>query len=290
MSAWDDLVTTALLGTERRALPDELPAPVATLARAQPDRSLALLAAAAGYATYLKAGARPGSCPAPGLAPRQRVDFAPDRAQRLLREVVRSREVPLVDAWLRTCTLLGLGVRPRLWTDLATAAATPRGPDRGLVMAALGERGRAFVVLNPARRIVARAWPAESASVWSPQLTEQALTRVRVTRPPGGRTLSIEATPAPVLRQAVAGTELDAWRRHTGLEPAALLNLLRADAPAWYDVVVTGLVDAAIAQQDQGWSTALLDTGRLDARAQQVLGLSIEIRRSFGTATVEETP
>ena len=35
VSAWDELVTAALLGTERRTLPVDLPEPVGRLARAR---------------------------------------------------------------------------------------------------------------------------------------------------------------------------------------------------------------------------------------------------------------
>jgi hypothetical protein len=156
-------------------------------------------------------------------------------------------------------------------------------------MTALGERGRAFVAQNPAWRSLARTPPAQDAPVWSPELTAEALGSVRVTRSFGRRQVRVEATAARDLRHAVARTELDAWRRHTGLGPGPFLDLLRADAPPWHDVVVAGLVDATVAQQDLEWAAALLGTGRLDTRAQLVLGLSIESRRSFGAPTDEET-
>ena len=85
MTGWDELVTTALLGTARRALPAGLPDAVAGLAHAQQDAGLAVLDAAAGYAAYRDAGRRPGSCPEQGPpAPRQTLDFAPDPAHELL--------------------------------------------------------------------------------------------------------------------------------------------------------------------------------------------------------------
>lgn len=150
MSAWEELVTTALLGTGRRALPEGMPPPVAAVAEAQDDPGLAVLDAAAAYGAYRHAGHRPEPCPVPETAPRQDLDPAPERAQEWLATLLRSRDVGLVDAWLSTCVARGLGVRPRLWTALAAAAASPRGPDRALVRSALGERGRAFLALNPA--------------------------------------------------------------------------------------------------------------------------------------------
>jgi hypothetical protein len=288
MSGWDDLVTTALLGTERRPLPTGLPPAVTGLAAAQPDAGLAVLDAAAGYAAYRHAGARPGTCPEPGLAPRQDLDFAPERAQRLLRTLLGLRESALTDTWLRTCTRLGLGVRPRLWAALASAAVPASGPDRGLVTAALGERGRAFVALNPAWRLVARAWPPPAPGPgWSAEQTGQALAAVRVGRTLGRRKVVVEATGARDLRRAVAGADLGAWSGHTGLDPEAFLDVLRGTP--WHDHVVAGLVAATLAQDDDRWRRALLDTGRLDTRAQQQLGFAAEIRRSFGPIDQETT-
>lgn len=69
---WNDLVTTALLGTERRALKlDDVPEPLrdlaAALADAEPER--ALLALAGALALYRRAGQMPGSDTTPALEP-----------------------------------------------------------------------------------------------------------------------------------------------------------------------------------------------------------------------------
>lgn len=164
MSAWDELVTTALLGTERRSLPEGLPDPVARLVRAQDDRALAVLDAAAGYAALRRGGSRPGSCPEPPPAPRQDLDLAPEPAQALLGSLLGGRDTALVDVWLRTCVDHGLGVRAGWWSALAAASAAPGGPDRQLVRAALGARGRAFLARNPRWRAVARGPAASPAA------------------------------------------------------------------------------------------------------------------------------
>ena len=293
MSAWDELVTTALLGTERRALPGGLPPAVGRLSAAQPDPGLAVLDAAAGYASYRMAGAWPTTGPEPETAPRQRLDLAPEPAQRLLGALLRSRDPDLVNAWLTACAARGLGVRAGLWAALVAAAAAPAGPDRGLVRSALGERGRAFAASNPRWRAVAHAAAdaaPHAAPVGPPSalLTERALGAVRVTRALGLRRVAVlppehdedlraEGVPARpprgsrlgptahLLRRVVAGADPDAWQRHTGLAPAALLDLLAAAAPEWYADLLAGLAEAAASRRHTAWATALVRAGHAPA-------------------------
>jgi hypothetical protein len=259
---WDELVTTALLGTERRALPEGLPGPVARLATAQPDPALAVLDAAAGYLALRHAGARPASAEEPPLAPRQRLDLAPEPAQALLGRLLRARQRLLVDEWLRTCTTHGLGVRAGWWAALATAAAAPRGPDPALVRDALGERGRAFLAANPRWRAVARepaASPAPEGPAWTTALTAQALALVQVSGT--FRKRALVSLDAPLVRRAVAGADLDAWRPHTGLAPSDLLDLLRRERPERLDDLVAALADATARQHHVEWATALVAAG-----------------------------
>lgn len=269
MSAWDDLVTTALLGTERRQLPQALPGAVDRLVAAQGDRGLAVLDAAAGYATYLAAGARPGTAPGPPLAPRQILDPAPQPSQELLATLLGGRDVALVDDWLRACTARGLAARPGLWASLATAAAVPGGVDRGLVRAALGERGRAFLALNPRWRVVARSDVGARAPsrtrdaedpAWSEGLSAQVPAAVQLTGSLGRRRLTLAPDPT-LVRQTLAGADLDAWQRHTGLAPEAFLGLLRQGAGDRVGDVVAALADATRAQAHVAWATALVGAG-----------------------------
>ena len=272
MSGWEDLVTTALLGTERRALPATLPVPVARLSAAKRDAGLAVLDAAAGYTSYRVAGARPAGCPAPQPAPRQVRDLAPERAQTLLARLLRARDVGLVEEWLTECAARGLGVRAALWVPLATAAVTAGGPDRGLVRTTVGGRGVAFFGLNPAwRRLARTADPVprraeQPLPAWSAERTEQALAAVRVTRSPGRRAVHVTTPPGGAgLRDTVAGADLDVWQRHTGLAPAPLVALLRAHAPDRAEELVDGLRAAAVAQAHRGWATALVAAGHVSA-------------------------
>ena len=266
MSAWDELVTTALLGTERRSLPEGLPEPVARLARAQGDRALSVLDAAAGYAALRRGGARPGSCPEPPLAPRQDLDLAAEPAQALLGSLLGTRDTALVDLWLRTCVDHGLGVRAGWWAALATAAAGPGGPDRRLVRAAMGARGRAFLATNPRWRAVARQ-PAAAADAASsgpdtgvdPELTARAL-RLVETRGPRHRRVRVRPDPGEIAA-TVPHADLDAWEGHTGLAPHDLLEALRRDPPDLLDDLVAGWADATVRQRHVGWATALVGHG-----------------------------
>ncbi len=272
MTGWDELVTTALLGTARRGLPGGLPDAVAGLARAQPDAGLAVLDAAAGYAAYRDAGRRVGGWPEPPPAPRQTLDFAPDPAHELLLTFLADRAAGLVDAWLDACASRGLGVRARVWAPLAAAAASPHGPDRVLVRAVLGERGLAFLALHPRWRALAVARPAPAAAAapaaeqapvpgWSAAATELALASVQVTRSLGRRRLSVRSPDGHDLRRLVADTDLSAWPRHTGLDPEEFLAQLRTTVGDRFPELAAALARAAIAQRDEGWVEALVRSG-----------------------------
>ena len=271
MSAWDELVTTALLGTERRSLPDGLPGPVARLARAQDDRALAVLEAAAGYAALRRGGARPGRCPEPPPAPRQDVNLAPEPAQALLGSLLRSRETALVEVWLRTCVERGLGVRAGWWSALATAAAAPTGPDRRLVRAALGSRGRAFLAANPRWRAVAHE-PAAS-SVEPPATPPETAARAALSEhDPDRAALLLGEVPGPwddtVARAALRLLASGAVGPRTARRvlPVAALRLPPSTLPL--------VADLAEAERDGEPRAGFVE-------AERVLGLRAEIDRCF---------
>jgi hypothetical protein len=156
-TGWADLVTTALLGTQRRPLPDSLPVAVARLGAGRSDPAVAVLDVAAGYANQRHAGAVPGSSPEPPLAPRQVLDPAPGAAHEVLAALLHGSDGELVSEWLRSCAARGLGVRPGAWSDLGARAAGAGGLDRGLVCRVVGERGVAFLAQHPRLRVVAVA-------------------------------------------------------------------------------------------------------------------------------------
>ena len=146
---WAELVTTALLGTDRRVsdgLADTDPT-TAVLRQAARHRVVALL----GMPTIIAAGvATPGSKTAmPGdSAPAQDRPEAPVAADRLLADLLRSPDPALVSCWLTACAAHGRTVHPIHWTRLARLATRTTAYDRAALGAALGPRGRWFLREN----------------------------------------------------------------------------------------------------------------------------------------------
>ena len=149
MTSWDEVVTTALLGTDRRPLPPEL-----LSLDAADGRGVAASAVLLEHAVRQRAlhrAARPlGHCPAPAVAPDDALAWAPSAAQELLARLL-ARAVPeLLNAWLGAAAARRVRPAPEHWTDLAALAATRPDLDRGLLASALGAQGVWFVGQNPA--------------------------------------------------------------------------------------------------------------------------------------------
>lgn len=150
MTAWSDLVTTALLGTDRREIPADFPEDLASFAArlTSDDAAGRLLDLAAGYTAYTRAGAVAASCPPPSQAPPITHQPAPASAQEVLHLLVERRSATLVTEWLAVCVDHGLSVAPSLWTELADLAASGPGVDVALLRLALGRRGLWFLSHN----------------------------------------------------------------------------------------------------------------------------------------------
>ena len=141
---WAELVTTALLGTDRR--------PAAGNA-ADPPRSVLDQAARHRVVDRLAA---PGAPPAPAsdeepateVAPAQDRPEAPLAADRLLTDLLRVPEPALVTCWLGACVDHGCVVAAVHWTRLARLAARTSAYDRRLLGESLGPRGRWFLRQN----------------------------------------------------------------------------------------------------------------------------------------------
>lgn len=147
-AVWDEVVTTALLGTARRPLPPDVLSPAAP----GPDAAAGtVLLEHAVRRRALDRAARPlGRCPAPPLAPDDRTPWAPPAAQELLVRLL-ARPVPeLLNAWLAAAAARRVRPAPEHWTALAALAATRPDLDRGVLAAALGPQGSWFVAQNPA--------------------------------------------------------------------------------------------------------------------------------------------
>lgn len=149
-SQWADLVTTALLGLDRRPLESwasGTPSDTAPDSTADPVKELLDLAAAHRVAA-LAASPLP-QCPAPEQATGVRLLPAPVGARELLAGLLARPEPPLVNAWLGGCVAAGRGVPVEHWARMADLVARSTAYDRGLLRQSLGPRGRWFLQQNP---------------------------------------------------------------------------------------------------------------------------------------------
>jgi hypothetical protein len=140
---WEDLVTTALLGTDRRPIPSEPGAP-------ETDSVDRVLTAAARHRAAVRAGRWLESCPpperpAPGPAPLP----APPAAQDEINEHLAHGDITQTNAWLAQTAEQGLGLAAKHWVAAADLAARTPRLDRRLLAAVLGPPGLWFVDRNP---------------------------------------------------------------------------------------------------------------------------------------------
>ena len=160
---WSELVTVALLGTDRRPLPDVAGSVVARAIPLAPGPLVApatrLLDLAAGYRATHRAGARlpvAEVTPLPMWPPEKPV---PPAAHELLLLHLERAEPLMLNLWLRRCQRDGAVVAADAWTPLIQLAAQSPRYDRSALKAVLGEPGRWFLEQNPAWRTVAVALP-----------------------------------------------------------------------------------------------------------------------------------
>jgi hypothetical protein len=149
MSDWEDLVTVALLGTDRRPVPEALPDSWAGRAgdhSANPTG--AVLAYAARHRAAVRAGARPPTGALPPPAPPSDCEPAPPEAQQGLADALAIGSVGHINQALSELVEQG-GMAVELWAAAAVAAAESPRVDRAALAAALGVRGVWFVERNP---------------------------------------------------------------------------------------------------------------------------------------------
>ena len=145
---WGELVTTALLGTDRRPLPHELLEDHGQGAGGR-DPAEVLLSAAARHRAAARAAAPLQRCAAAPPAPPPDRPDAPEAAQELLGRLLARPVAELVNAWLATAQLRGVRAGPEHWSDLAGLVAGRPDYDRGLLAHALGTQGSWFLDQNP---------------------------------------------------------------------------------------------------------------------------------------------
>ena len=145
---WPEVVTAALLGTDRRPLPERLLASLPGDDVAVDAPAVVLNLAAAHRAAALTT-AGTSSCPAGAVAPAELRPQAPPAAQGLLGALLARGEPALVTAWLRAAAQRGLVVGYEHWPRLAGLAARSRTYDRAALREVLGVRGTWLLRQHP---------------------------------------------------------------------------------------------------------------------------------------------
>ena len=140
MTSWDDLVTTALLGTDRKPLPD---------GGSEDDPTRVVLAAAARHRAAIRAGTRLTDCPEPEPPPAATREPAPAAAQQLLGDHLAARDYAAINEWLADAAEHDRVLAAEHWCAVAHLAARTPNIDRARLAAALGECGIWFVGHNP---------------------------------------------------------------------------------------------------------------------------------------------
>ncbi|HSU35966.1 MAG TPA: hypothetical protein VLJ88_09910 [Propionibacteriaceae bacterium] len=140
MTNWDDLVTTALLGTDRKPLPD---------GASEDEPTRVVLAEAARHRAAVRAGARLAACPEPDPPPPATHEPAPAAAQKLIGDHLAVRDWEAINQWLTAAVEQKRILAPEHWCAAAHLAARTPNVDRAVLAVALGERGVWFVGRNP---------------------------------------------------------------------------------------------------------------------------------------------
>jgi Family of unknown function (DUF5691) len=169
VTGWDDLVSTALLGTERHRVDVAgLPGPVATLASGLSDADARLLGAAALATSYRRAGVRalPG-VDLPAAAEAESAPVVGPWAAGRLGRILGREDAELLREWLVAVAAGGLRPPAEALPPLLDTAA--RQPAIAQVLAGvLGERGRWLAGFRKEwRRFAAAAETAADPSVWT---------------------------------------------------------------------------------------------------------------------------
>lgn len=251
---WRDLVTAALLGTDRRAPPAPPPGRIADLVddAVRPDDASRMLAAVGAVATARRAGFVPGPG-APSLQP-PAADHRPScspAAVATWREIVVEWPV-LEDEWVLTVIDQGMRLSPEVVTDLLVRHR------RDVV-----RRARVALAAGPTAAWLAEHVPALDAATPSTASAEAVTALPDLPLSPDLAEL-LTADAHTVVRRLVSGFE---ERTFGAANKAVLVNLLARCRPAV-------LLDAAAALDETrvGLALALADLARLRHRSLTDLG------------------
>jgi hypothetical protein len=149
MSAWEDVVTTGLIGTDRRPVPEELPASWSADFDQGGDPAHAILMLAARHRAFTRAGGLLPACPPGAAGPPHREPVAGRAAHEILARVLFPPQLDLINLWLAAAVQCGEQASAAYWTSLAVLAARASEIDRWALAKAVGERGVWFIEQNP---------------------------------------------------------------------------------------------------------------------------------------------
>lgn len=142
-------MTTGLIGTDRRHVPDELPASWGREFDQALDAARAVLSLAARHRAVTRAGALLPSCPPAPVGPPNHEPMASRAAHEILDRLLSPPQVDLLNLWLSAAAQHGQLASASYWTSLAVIAARHTTVNRAALARALGERGVWFVEQNP---------------------------------------------------------------------------------------------------------------------------------------------
>jgi hypothetical protein len=149
VSVWEDLVTTGLIGTDRRPVPDDLPASWGSEFDQALDPAHAVLSLAARHRAMTRAGVLLLTCPPGPVGPQNQQPLAARAAHKILDRLLSPPQVDLLNLWLNAAAQHGQLASPSYWTPLAAVAARSTAVDRTALARVLGDRGVWFVEQNP---------------------------------------------------------------------------------------------------------------------------------------------
>jgi hypothetical protein len=169
MSVWEDVVTTALIGTDRRPVPDELPESWGAGLDQGVDPAHAILTFAARHRVATRAGGLLPSCPPGAVAPLDNEPVASRAAHEILARLLSPPQVDPLNLWLVAAARHGQRASAAYWTPLAMVAARTTELDRSTLAKTLGDRGVWFVEQNPQWARLAKSLRSHREDVLPPE-------------------------------------------------------------------------------------------------------------------------
>jgi hypothetical protein len=162
-------VTTGLIGTDRRPVPDALPASWGSGVDDVSDPAHVVLSLAARHRAASRAGDLLLSCPRGPVGPPNLAPTAGRAAHEILARLLSAPQVELLNLWLVVAVQFGQRASAAYWTPLAMVAARTAELDRTAFAAAIGDRGVWFVEQNPQWARLAKDLRSRAPDQASPQ-------------------------------------------------------------------------------------------------------------------------